>query len=75
MLLKPVFAHGQPSQTLAYRKMPAGMDYSTPTSDELSNLRTTEELFKSNLFKLQIEELLREVGLNYESYVLSFCFA
>ncbi len=46
---------------------PAGKgkkDYSLPTSDELSNLRETSELFKSNLFKLQIDELLKEVRVD-----------
>ena len=29
-------------------------DYSLPTSEELSNLQETSNLFKSNLFKLQV---------------------
>jgi len=33
----------------------------TPTSDELDHLRETKNLFKSNLLKLEIEELLGEV--------------
>eukprot|EP00954_Amorphochlora_amoebiformis_P012722 995630-Amorphochlora_amoeboformis.AAC.1 len=32
-----------------------------PTTEELINLKETALLFKSNLFKLQIDELLREV--------------
>ncbi|GAB5361505.1 hypothetical protein AAMO2058_000718800 [Amorphochlora amoebiformis] len=37
------------------------LDYSAPTTEELINLKETALLFKSNLFKLQIDELLREV--------------
>eukprot|EP00038_Savillea_parva_P031344 m.85330 g.85330 ORF g.85330 m.85330 type:complete len:1166 (-) comp9627_c0_seq2:2267-5764(-) len=37
--------------------------YATPTLDELQELSKTESLFKSNLFKLQIDELLSEVRL------------
>lgn len=34
--------------------------YKPPTSDEISRLKETENLFNSNLFRLQIEELLKE---------------
>ncbi|XP_043670065.1 nucleolar protein 6 [Vespula pensylvanica] len=37
--------------------------YKQPTVEELSQLRETETLFHSNLFRLQIEELLTEVKL------------
>ncbi|XP_046821739.1 nucleolar protein 6 [Vespa crabro] len=37
--------------------------YKQPTVEELSQLRETETLFHSNLFRLQIEELLAEVKL------------
>eukprot|EP00466_Bigelowiella_natans_P001797 jgi/Bigna1/78753/fgenesh1_pg.57_\ len=37
------------------------LDYSIPSTEELINLKETALLFKSNLFKLQIDELLREV--------------
>lgn len=37
-----------------------------PSSDEVAQLRQTEELFKSNLFKLQLEELLREMHVDYD---------
>jgi U3 small nucleolar RNA-associated protein 22 len=36
-----------------------------PTSEELINLTQTQELFKSNLFRLQISELLSEVIIDY----------
>ena len=36
-------------------------DYSLPTTEELSNLRETSELFKSNLFKLQVRVWGRRV--------------
>lgn len=37
--------------------------YKQPTVEELSQLRETETLFHSNLFRLQIEELIAEVKL------------
>ena len=37
--------------------------YKQPTIEELSQLRETENLFHSNLFRLQIEEILNEVRL------------
>jgi hypothetical protein len=37
------------------------LDYSVPSSDELLDLQQTQQLFKSNLFKLQIKELLSNV--------------
>ena len=38
---------------------------SAPTHDELQRVRETEQLFKSNLFRLQTTELLREVTPAY----------
>lgn len=32
-----------------------------PTSEELTRLRETENLFHSNMFRLQIEEMIKEV--------------
>jgi U3 small nucleolar RNA-associated protein 22 len=40
--------------------------YRPPTNDEMNSLKETTNLFKSNLFKLQIEELLAQVSLNYD---------
>ncbi|NXU75922.1 NOL6 protein, partial [Oreotrochilus melanogaster] len=37
--------------------------YKPPTSEELSRLKETEDLFHSSLLRLQIEELLKEVTL------------
>lgn len=37
--------------------------YKPPTADELNQLRETENLYHSNLFRLQIEEILNEVKL------------
>ncbi|KAL0117298.1 hypothetical protein PUN28_010271 [Cardiocondyla obscurior] len=37
--------------------------YKQPTVEELSQLRETENLFHSNIFRLQIEEVLQEVKL------------
>ncbi|TPX30639.1 hypothetical protein SmJEL517_g05826 [Synchytrium microbalum] len=36
-----------------------------PTHDEIQQLKDTSELFKSNLFKLQLEEMLSEVRVKY----------
>lgn len=35
--------------------------YKPPTVEELNELRETENLFHSNLFRLQIEEMLNEI--------------
>ncbi|KAI8896177.1 Nrap protein [Globomyces pollinis-pini] len=37
-----------------------------PTTEEMNSLKETSDLFKSNLFKLQINELLKEVNINYQ---------
>ncbi|KAG1171806.1 hypothetical protein G6F70_006734 [Rhizopus microsporus] len=44
-----------------------------PTEDdiiagELEGLKETVELFKSNIFKLEIEELLSEISINYDKH-------
>ncbi|KAJ3259064.1 hypothetical protein HK103_002951 [Boothiomyces macroporosus] len=38
--------------------------YRPPTNNEMQNLKQTSEMFKSNLFKLQIEELIKQVEFN-----------
>ncbi|KAJ3320289.1 Nucleolar protein 6 [Boothiomyces sp. JEL0866] len=38
--------------------------YRPPTNNEMQNLKQTTEMFKSNLFKLQIEELIKQVEFN-----------
>ncbi|KAF9544001.1 hypothetical protein EC957_000270 [Mortierella hygrophila] len=40
--------------------------YKAPTNDEIQGLQESSDLFKSNIFKLQIEELLREVQIDYK---------
>lgn len=40
--------------------------YKAPTNDEIQGLQESSELFKSNIFKLQIEELLKEVQIDYK---------
>lgn len=40
--------------------------YAIPSRDEISTLKNTSELFKSNVFKLKIEEMLKEVRPRYE---------
>ncbi|KAF8950750.1 hypothetical protein BGZ52_001534 [Haplosporangium bisporale] len=40
--------------------------YKAPTTDEIQGLQESSDLFKSNIFKLQIEELLKEVVVDYK---------
>lgn len=40
--------------------------YAIPSRDEMSQLKNTTELFKSNIFKLKVEEMLSEVRPKYE---------
>lgn len=40
--------------------------YKAPTNEEIQGLQESAELFKSNIFKLQIEELLKEVQIDYK---------
>ncbi|KAI9096592.1 Nrap protein [Phlyctochytrium arcticum] len=39
--------------------------FKAPTNEEIQELKGATDLFKSNLFKLQIEELLKEVRVDY----------
>ncbi|RUS22739.1 hypothetical protein BC937DRAFT_87483 [Endogone sp. FLAS-F59071] len=39
--------------------------FQAPSNDEIQNLKEVSELFKSNIFKLEIEELLAEVRIDY----------
>jgi U3 small nucleolar RNA-associated protein 22 len=40
--------------------------YKAPTNEEIQGLQESADLFKSNIFKLQIEELLKEVHIDYK---------
>ncbi|MCO5565388.1 hypothetical protein L7F22_019061 [Adiantum nelumboides] len=40
--------------------------YAIPSRDEMSQLKNTTELFKSNIFRLKVEEMLSEVRPKYE---------
>ncbi|ORX82553.1 Nrap protein, partial [Anaeromyces robustus] len=44
--------------------------YKAPTNEEIQQLRETTELFNTNLFRLQIEELLSEVRINSKKTVV-----
>ncbi|KAI9336297.1 Nrap protein [Obelidium mucronatum] len=44
---------------------PAAKKFKAPTSDEIQALKETTDLFQSNLFRLQIAELVNEAGLDY----------
>lgn len=50
------------SEAVTKKKFKNGL-YKQPTVEELNQLRETENLFHSNLFRLQIEEILNEVKL------------
>lgn len=52
-------------------KKPKNDLYKQPTVEELNQLRETENLFNSNLFRMQIEEMLSEVKLK-SKYVKLF---
>ncbi|XP_011270653.1 hypothetical protein CAOG_08975, partial [Capsaspora owczarzaki ATCC 30864] len=39
-----------------------------PTADEMRQLRESQSLYKGNLFRMQIEELLTQVKLNYSKH-------
>lgn len=41
--------------------------YRLPTADEMRELKETSELYKSNVFRLQLTELLSEVSVKHES--------
>ncbi|KAJ3330849.1 Nucleolar protein 6 [Blyttiomyces sp. JEL0837] len=54
-----ITGHGKPAK-------PTGSKfYKAPTNEEIQTLKQTTDLFQSNLFKLQIDELLKEVTLDY----------
>lgn len=50
------------TEVVTKKKFKNGL-YKQPTVEELNQLRETENLFHSNLFRLQIEEILNEVKL------------
>ncbi|KNC48519.1 uncharacterized protein AMSG_04963 [Thecamonas trahens ATCC 50062] len=41
-------------------------EFKVPTRKELEKLRNTKQLFKSNLFKMQVDELLAAVTIDYD---------
>ncbi|KAB0805541.1 hypothetical protein PPYR_02511 [Photinus pyralis] len=59
------------SKKLKVEKLPSKL-YRQPTAEEMSRLRETEQLFNSNLFRLQIDQLLDEVKMK-EKYKRLFC--
>lgn len=48
------------------KKSKSKKDQAAPSNDEMQALRQTEDLFKSNLFKLQLEEMLKELDVGYD---------
>ncbi|XP_022104719.1 nucleolar protein 6-like [Acanthaster planci] len=49
------------SPPLKRAKLSKGALYKPPTNEELNTLRETENLYRSNLFRMQMEELIGEV--------------
>lgn len=43
------------------KKKKRDINVKPPTAEEMSRLRETENLFHSNLFRMQIEEMIKEV--------------
>ncbi|KAF9584422.1 hypothetical protein BGW38_006511 [Lunasporangiospora selenospora] len=56
----------KPSAKAAGAKPTSSALYKAPTNEEIQGLQESSDLFKSNIFKLQIEELLKEVHLDYK---------
>ncbi|CAG8529724.1 4466_t:CDS:10 [Paraglomus brasilianum] len=42
--------------------------YKAPTNEEIQGLKETTDLFKSNIFRLQLDELLSEIRLDYTKH-------
>ncbi|KAI9364891.1 Nrap protein [Zopfochytrium polystomum] len=55
---------GEPSKWSKPEKSSGAPAFKAPTIQELHELRETTDLYQSNLFKLQIEELVKEVALS-----------
>lgn len=61
--------------TVPKKRKKTGKDlYKPPTADELNQLRETENLYHSNLFRLEIEEILNEVKLAKKYKTLFNCW-
>eukprot|EP00743_Colponemidia_sp_Colp-15_P007495 GILK01008100.1.p1 GENE.GILK01008100.1~~GILK01008100.1.p1 ORF type:complete len:1201 (+),score=282.77 GILK01008100.1:38-3604(+) len=41
-------------------------EYRAPTNDEIQQLKETKDMYKSNLFRMQLDELLKEVRVDYD---------
>jgi U3 small nucleolar RNA-associated protein 22 len=41
--------------------------YKAPTADELRQLNEATSLYQSNIFRMEIDELLQEVKLDYDT--------
>lgn len=57
--------HAGPSNTSSNKNLSKQALYAAPTNEEMQGLRETGELFKSNILKLQIEEMLSTVRPNF----------
>ncbi|CAB5091673.1 uncharacterized protein OCT59_010412 [Rhizophagus irregularis] len=63
-------AHNETDEAVANNKFSGFKNSSitkAPTNEEIQELRETADLFKSNIFKLQIDELLSEVNIDYNA--------
>ncbi|XP_033607618.1 nucleolar protein 6 isoform X3 [Cryptotermes secundus] len=75
--LKRKYVEDEKEGTKEKRKKVKPVDaglYKPPTVKELNQLRETENLFHSNLFRLQIQEMLKEVNIRAKYRTLFHCW-
>ncbi|KAJ3235098.1 hypothetical protein HDU81_000845 [Chytriomyces hyalinus] len=60
-------ADAEKSDSKAKKRKPNGSDakYRAPSNEEMIQLKEAKDLFQSNLFKLSIDELLKEASIDY----------
>ncbi|CAM9356162.1 unnamed protein product [Chrysoparadoxa australica] len=58
--------NGQRDEDARSRKRPRSGKFALPTAQESAHLRKTEDLVKTNLLKLEVEELLKEVQVDHD---------
>ncbi|KYQ92482.1 U3 snoRNP protein [Tieghemostelium lacteum] len=52
-------------KNLRVKSLPKDQQSKAPTSEEITELRNTQDLFNSNLFRLQVNELFKEIKVDY----------
>ncbi|KAI7853746.1 Nrap protein [Circinella umbellata] len=59
---------GEGGESKTNKKRKTDNEVDNVTGGELEGLKETAELYKSNIFKLEIDELLQEVNVNYDKH-------